>query len=154
MTYASSAAATQTYARFWSRLGATLLDTLLMLVVVVPVLMMVEGSPAAGPADFLLNYVGPTIYTIAFWSAKQATPGKMAFSMRIVDARTGEAPSTGQYVGRYFAYILSTLPLGLGFIWVAFDERGQGWHDKLAGTVVVRTQVNRSNVATFEATPG
>jgi uncharacterized RDD family membrane protein YckC len=41
-------------------------------------------------------------------------------------------------VGRYFAYFLSTIPLGLGLIWVAFDKRKQGWHDKLAGTVVIK----------------
>jgi uncharacterized RDD family membrane protein YckC len=62
----------------------------------------------------------------------------MAFSARIVDAATGERPSNGQLVGRYFAYFVSTIPMGLGLIWVAFDKRKQGWHDKLAGTVVIR----------------
>jgi uncharacterized RDD family membrane protein YckC len=41
-------------------------------------------------------------------------------------------------VGRYFAYFVSTIPFCLGFLWVAFDKRKQGWHDKLAHTVVVR----------------
>ena len=36
-------------------------------------------------------------------------------------------------VGRYFAYYLSTIVFLLGFIWVGFDARKQGWHDKLAG---------------------
>jgi uncharacterized RDD family membrane protein YckC len=62
----------------------------------------------------------------------------MAVGARIVDARTGGRPSTGQLIGRYFAYYVSILPLMLGFIWVAFDARKQGWHDKLANTVVVR----------------
>lgn len=75
---------------------------------------------------------------IAFWLYKLATPGKMAIGATIVDARTGRRPSAGQLVIRYFGYIVSTLPLGLGLIWVAFDSRKQGWHDKLAGTVVVR----------------
>lgn len=52
----------------------------------------------------------------------------------IVDVKTGNAASTGQLIGRYLAYYVSLLPFGLGFIWVAFDERKQGWHDKLAGT--------------------
>jgi uncharacterized RDD family membrane protein YckC len=55
-----------------------------------------------------------------------------------VDAKTGGKPSTGQFIGRYLCYYLSSLLLGLGFIWVAFDSRKQGWHDKLAGTLVVR----------------
>ncbi len=62
----------------------------------------------------------------------------MLVSAKIVDAKTGQPASTGQLIGRYFAYIVSTLPLMLGFIWIAFDPRKQGWHDKLAGTIVVR----------------
>jgi uncharacterized RDD family membrane protein YckC len=46
--------------------------------------------------------------------------------------------SWGQCIGRYFAYFLSFLGLCLGFMWVGWDERKQGWHDKLAGTLVVR----------------
>jgi uncharacterized RDD family membrane protein YckC len=91
-----------------------------------------------GPADFLINWVLPALAVLLFWIYRQATPGKMAISARIVDAQTGGRPSNGQLVGRYFAYYLSMLPLFLGFIWVAFDPRKQGWHDKLAGTVVVR----------------
>jgi uncharacterized RDD family membrane protein YckC len=64
----------------------------------------------------------------------------MAVSARVVDAVTGKAPTIGQCIGRYLGYIVSTVPLGLGLIWVAFDARKQGWHDKLAGTVVIRTR--------------
>ena len=38
---------------------------------------------------------------------------------------------------RWIGYMLSSLPLNLGFLWVAFDARKQGFHDKLAGTVVI-----------------
>lgn len=41
-------------------------------------------------------------------------------------------------VGHCFAYYVPAIPLCLGFLWVAFDSKMQGWHDKLAGTVVVR----------------
>jgi hypothetical protein len=57
---------------------------------------------------------------------------------KIVDAKTGGKPSTGQLIGRYFAYFLSMLPLFLGFIWVAWDRKKQGLHDKLSGTVVIK----------------
>jgi uncharacterized RDD family membrane protein YckC len=90
--------------------------------------------------DFLISWVLPAIAVIVFWISKQATPGKMAVSARIVDATSGNPPSGGQCVGRYFAYFVSMFPLGLGLIWVAFDKRKQGWHDKLAGTVVVRSK--------------
>lgn len=83
---------------------------------------------------------------IAFWLMKQATPGKFAISAKIVDAKTGGEPSIGQCIIRYLAYFLSTIPLCLGFIWVAFDSRKQGWHDKIAGTVVVRPKKRDSEV--------
>ena len=72
-----------------------------------------------------------------FWRYRGATPGKMAISARIVDAKTGGRPSTARLVVRYFAYIVSTLPLFLGFIWIGIDKRKQAFHDKIAGTVVV-----------------
>ena len=76
---------------------------------------------------------------LAFWIYKGATPGKMVVSARIVDATDRGGPMTkGQAVLRYAGYFVSLLPLGLGYLWVAFDRRKQGWHDKIAGTVVVR----------------
>lgn len=48
-----------------------------------------------------------------------------------------DAPTSGQLLVRYIAYLASALPLGLGFLWVAVDRRKQAFHDKLARTVVV-----------------
>ncbi|MEB0163493.1 RDD family protein, partial [Glaciimonas sp. CA11.2] len=73
-----------------------------------------------------------------FWTTKNATPGKMVIGATIVDAETGEPPSLKQHVIRYIGYYLSAIIFCLGFIWVGFDRKKQGWHDKLAGTVVVR----------------
>ena len=137
------------YAGLWVRVGATIIDTLLIMAVLTPLLVAIYGWAYfdatntgffAGPADFLLSYIAPAVAVIVFWIYRQATPGKMALSIRIVDATTGSAPSTGRCVGRYFAYFVSIFPLGLGLIWVAFDKRKQGWHDKLAGTVVIRSE--------------
>jgi uncharacterized RDD family membrane protein YckC len=86
----------------------------------------------------VINYFLPAIVVILFWVYKSATPGKMILGLKIVDARTGGIPSTGQLIGRYLGYYVSTIPLLLGLIWVGIDVRKQGWHDKLAGTVVIR----------------
>jgi uncharacterized RDD family membrane protein YckC len=135
------------YAGFWIRVGATLIDSVVFMLVIIPLLIAIYGWAyfgeaqsgfVAGPADFLLSWVAPAVAAVAFWIYKQATPGKMALSIRIVDAATGNPPSTGQCVGRYLGYYVSMFPLGLGLLWVAFDKRKQGWHDKLAGTVVIR----------------
>jgi len=99
--------------------------------------------------DFFLSWILPAVAVILFWVAKQATPGKMAVSAKIVDAKTGNAASTGQLIGRYLAYYLSLVPFCLGFIWVAFDKRKQGWHDKLAGTVVVQKKNRNPKPVTF-----
>jgi uncharacterized RDD family membrane protein YckC len=77
------------------------------------------------------------VATILFWRFRGATPGKMVIKAKIVNAKTFGKPSTGQLTGRFFAYIVSFIPACLGFLWIAFDKRKQGWHDKLAGTVVV-----------------
>jgi uncharacterized RDD family membrane protein YckC len=87
---------------------------------------------------------------VLFWLYRQATPGKMAISARIVDARTGGKPGIGQLIGRYLGYFVSTMPLFLGLIWVAFDPRKQGWHDKLAGTVVVRPRQRAPESVRFQ----
>jgi uncharacterized RDD family membrane protein YckC len=135
------------YVGFWARVGATLIDTILIGIILWPLMHAVYGPEywneprlLKGPLDFLISWVFPAVAVIAFWIARQATPGKMAIGARIVDAATGDEPTRGQMIGRYFAYYVSTFPLCLGFIWVAFDRRKQGWHDKLAGTVVVRSR--------------
>lgn len=137
----------QEYAGFWIRTGAALIDSLLILVIVAPIISLIYGSEywlsesfIVGFWDVVLNYVLPAIAVIVFWIYKSATPGKMATRLVIVDARTGEKPTTAQFIGRYLAYYISILPLFLGLIWVGIDKRKQGWHDKLAGTVVLRNK--------------
>lgn len=88
--------------------------------------------------SIIVQYVLPAIVVILFWVVKSATPGKSLIGAKIVDADSGTQPSTGQFVGRYLGYYIATIPLFLGLLWVGWDRRKQGWHDKLAGTVVVR----------------
>lgn len=133
------------YAGFWIRVGASLIDTLLLAVVTLPILTIIYGqsywmseSVVQGFWDTVFSYVFPAVAVIVFWIYKSATPGKMVLRLKIVDANTGSKPSAGQLVGRYLAYYVSAIPLALGFIWVGLDKRKQGWHDKLAGTLVIR----------------
>ena len=145
------------YVGFWPRVGASLIDTILIGVIVWPLLTAFYGesywtsdSFIQGPMDFLLSWVFPAVAVVLFWIARQASPGKMAISAKIVDAKTGGAPSAGQFIGRYLAYYLSGIPLCLGFLWVVFDDRKQGWHDKLAGTVVVRKKNRGPKAVSFD----
>ena len=146
------------YAGFWIRVWASIIDTVLIAIITIPILLAIYGTQyfesekiIEGPMDFLISWVLPAIAVITFWVYKAATPGKMAISSKIVDAQTGDQPSTGQFVGRYFAYFISILPLGLGIFWVAFDKKKQGWHDKLAGTVVVRKKNSGPEPVAFKS---
>lgn len=133
------------YAGFWIRVWASLIDAVLLLMITLPLTMMIYGNLVweskgiiLGPADFLINYTLPFFAVVLFWFYKSATPGKMALNIKIVNASDGAKLTVGQSIGRYFAYIPAALILLIGIIWVAFDKRKQGWHDKLAKTVVIR----------------
>jgi len=133
------------YVGFWKRLLAFFIDTLILVTVFVTIAIAIYGRRYVQLAsqgqtllfDVLVQFVLPAVAAILFWRYRGATPGKMLVSARIVDAATLGAPSTGKLIGRYFAYIVSSIFM-LGFIWIAFDKRKQGWHDKLAGTVVIQ----------------
>lgn len=131
------------YAGFWIRLAASLIDTVILIVLLSIPLTIVFGvdfsDPDASPGFIanLLQYGVPIVLTVWFWVKYLGTPGKMLLKLQVVDANTGQALSTPQAIGRYLGYYISLIPFMLGFIWVAFDARKQGFHDKLAGTVVI-----------------
>ncbi len=135
------------YAGFWIRVAAALIDTLLFLIVMsIPLTLIygtsywtdTEGPAIKGTWDALLQYVVPIVATIWFWVKFMGTPGKMILRLKIVDAKTGQAIKTPKAIGRYLGYYVSIIPLMLGIFWVGIDKRKQGFHDKLAGTVVIR----------------
>jgi uncharacterized RDD family membrane protein YckC len=144
------------YAGFWIRFGAMLIDLVVMIILLYIPLTMIYGEEywigeqfIYGFWDVILGYIVPIVVTIWFWLRYSGTPGKMATKLRIVDAATGNKMTTGQAIGRYFAYTIAILPLCLGLIWVGIDKKKQGWHDKLAGTVVIRDTGKKS--VQFEA---
>jgi uncharacterized RDD family membrane protein YckC len=69
-------------------------------------------------------------------SSMQATPGKRAMGLVVSDAQ-GRRISVLRAVGRYFAKILSSMIMFIGFIMVAFTARKQGLHDMICSTLVV-----------------
>jgi uncharacterized RDD family membrane protein YckC len=138
----------QQYVGFWARLVACLINTA---IICVPlwILMQVLGihiDLAASREELqaqldriqVVDLVLSAAFFIGLWLATKTDPGKMLFGAVIVDADTGEKPSALKYVLRYLGYIVSTIPLCLGFLWIAFDARKQGFHDKIANTVVVK----------------
>ena len=145
------------YVGFWARVGAALIDTVIALIVL-EILFRVLGldvemsdpmamdfsslffdvHDSAAVLRLLLNEVLPAIVIIVLWLRIGATPGKMAIGAQVVDAKTFGPLTPGQSIGRYLGYFVSTIPFCLGLIWVGIDARKQGWHDKMADTVVIK----------------
>jgi len=144
------------YAGFWIRVLAAVLDSILLLMVMVPLLMVFYGpgvlfaTESPGLAYDLINYVLPLIAVMVFWQYRSATPGKIMMGLVIVDAKTLGKPSFGKLVLRYIGYYVSTIPLLLGLIWVGIDKRKQGWHDKIAGTLVLKTDAKQQAQTALE----
>ena len=117
------------YVGFWPRFLAAIIDNIVNAIVVVVL-----------PIPIL-----PVIATILLWIFNQATLGKMVIQAKIVDARTMQAPSAGQCIIRYlFLLIISFVTCGLGTLSIEFDENKRGWHDKVAGTAVIRPKQGSS----------
>jgi uncharacterized RDD family membrane protein YckC len=130
------------YMGFWTRCAATIIDNIwialvLLLIVAVAGTLLPHSSLSPIGAGSTLQLLLPAILVISLWVRYASTPGKMVFSGKIVDADTLQPVTGGRLVLRYVGYLVSILPLGLGFLWVAWDSRKQGFHDKIAGTVVV-----------------
>lgn len=132
------------YAGFWIRFAAFIIDS-----IVASIMLWIVARVLFGGGDVDLNDLHgvlarlswetclSALFIVGCWMYFAATPGKMAFHAHVVDARTYRRASGLRLVVRYLAYFISTIPFCLGFLWIAFDARKQGWHDKIAGTVVI-----------------
>ncbi len=87
---------------------------------------------------YLLVLVAVIGYQIYFWGTSGSTPGMRLFKLRIVDAVTGGPIGFSRATIRWLMTLVNSWACYLGWIWVAFDPRKQGWHDKVANTVVVQ----------------
>ncbi len=85
----------------------------------------------------LYQFVLIAFIVIPFWYYKGATIGKMIYAMKIVDAKTMARASLKQCIIRFLAYIISLVVVCIGFFAIAYDDEKRGWHDKIAGTMVI-----------------
>ena len=133
------------YAGFWSRFLATIIDSIWLYGIIYTILWFLVSEnlfdPRAGytAIQFTFEWLIPFAVVMVFWITKSATPGKMILKMKIVDSETFDKVSAVRLFVRYLAYFVSMIPLFLGFLWIAWDEKKQGWHDKIAKTVIIKT---------------
>lgn len=134
-----------TYASFWRRAGAFLLDALLLsflLSLVLP-LLGINVAPKLDDIEARLKmqvvaaFIGWVYYASFESSAKQATLGKQLFGIFVTDTE-GYRLTFARATGRYFAKMLSGLILLIGYLMAAFTERRQALHDKVADTLVLQ----------------
>jgi uncharacterized RDD family membrane protein YckC len=95
-------------------------------------------SPGAAVVIFLVEVIAVVWgigYFVYFWSGG-GTLGMKLFRLRVGDASTGRPIGVWRAMLRYVGFILATLPCYVGLIWAAFDGYKQGWHDKIANTIV------------------
>lgn len=138
-------------ARFTTRLCAHILDgVLISIAVMVPYLAALFYLPSDQGRQMVLwfaeyldgvSFFLMALYFIGFWHWRGATPGKLYWGLRVVDAKTADKPALRQLVLRYLGYYISVLPFYAGYLWALADERNQGWHDKIAGTVVMQERL-------------
>ncbi|WP_353142818.1 RDD family protein [Acinetobacter pragensis] len=139
------------YAGFWERVGASLIDMIILLTATYPILWLfyrgdwerifatgLSEQPQVFWFDILVNYILPFAYIVIVWLLWSASPGKILLGMKIVDAETGQNIDLKQSIIRYIGYFPAMMVFMIGIFWVAFDKRKQGWHDKMANTVVIR----------------
>ncbi|MBZ0299461.1 MAG: RDD family protein [Anaerolineae bacterium] len=90
--------------------------------------------------SFALSTLVGFIYYWYFWTQRDGqTPGKAIMHIRVIKT-SGEPMTAGDVIVRMVGYWISGMFFALGFLWAAFDSRGQGWHDKIAGTYVVEAE--------------
>ena len=141
---------------FWQRYMAFAVDSVILFFVIVIFILLgfvaVEWGSAGGRAlPFLrqvriilpiflpLAFVLATAYFTVFHGAGGQTIGKMIFGLRVVQT-DGNALSFFQAFGRALLYAVSAFPFFLGFYWAGFTSKKLAWHDRIAGTMVVREQ--------------
>ncbi len=126
-------AATLPRAGFWLRLCASFLDFILVAIVVSMLSKVLHGlSSLGGNVPFWF-----TVYCVIMWATKGTTIGGIICGLKVV--RLDDRPvDWGVALVRALGGFLSLAIAGLGFIWVAFDDDRQSWHDKIAGTTIVK----------------
>ena len=111
-------------AGFWERMGAGFLDLVLVML----------SSALVGPFFTVVAIA----YFSGLWAWKGTTIGGMVLNLQVV--RVDAHPLTFlMALVRSLAALFSAVVFFLGFFWIGWDRDKQGWHDKIAGTVVVRT---------------
>jgi uncharacterized RDD family membrane protein YckC len=121
------------------RLGAVLYDSLLVLALMflatLPFIAIRGGEPVESGNIFYqaILVIVPWCFFVGFWTRSGRTLGMQTWRLQI-EKQNGAQPGVADATIRFFAAIVSWLPLGLGFWWQLWDPEHLAWHDRLSGT--------------------
>jgi uncharacterized RDD family membrane protein YckC len=139
MAAAASAAVTGAKAGFWIRVVAFIIDSILV-GVINAIIAAILSSNTTGRTG-IQTLLG-IIYFSYFWSASSPWPGQTVgdklLNLRVIRTDGSDLTIVQAFI-RYIGLFISFIVIFIGVIWVAFDPNKQGWHDKIAGTYVVKT---------------
>jgi uncharacterized RDD family membrane protein YckC len=85
----------------------------------------------------LLVIIVAFAYFPFFWARSGQTPGMRPFGLYVVRDRDGGKISTRQAIVRLIGMWVSAIVVYIGFVWIFIDSRHRGWHDLMAGTVMI-----------------
>ena len=142
MYEATSGFSTQQYAGFGIRLGAYIIDAIIIGFIVgilTAIGRAINSDSLVGLSSGVSGAIG-FFYLVYFWATSGQTPGKRILGLRVVgrDGRTGGIGWVPAII-RWIGYLISGAIIFIGFLWILWDGQKQGWHDKLAGTHVIRS---------------
>lgn len=137
----------QELATVGQRLSSFIVDLIVLSVIYIAMIFLIDGEMGKEivgsgvgeefqPAHFIMAAIGIGYYTYFF--GKGETPGMRLVEIKLV--RTDGVEPVGLYRGflRWVGMEISGIVLLLGYAWILIDKKRQGWHDKIAGTYVVR----------------
>ncbi len=133
----ATAAVSAAKAGFWIRFFAYLIDIVGLIVIQLVLAQVVSGGEFTGAQG--LSTLVSIVYFVGLWSSYG---GGQTLGMRVLGLKVirtdGSQLSVVNAVVRYVGFIIAAIPILIGLIWVAFEPNKQGWHDKIAGTYVVK----------------
>lgn len=122
------------YAGFWPRAGGLFIDVTLLGLVTQGLRGLANQNT---PATVLLGVL-PLAYFVALWASTGQTLGMWLAGVRVVRQEDGGRLGLRRSLVRLVGYLVNTTTCFAGFAWAGVDRRKQGWHDKMAGSYVVR----------------
>ena len=128
-------------ASFWERLGAFIIDMTLLAAPLFGIYSILQATSInLVPALYILvGVVLIIVYSVFLVARTGSTIGEKFLKLKTVDVNYGNINLKRTLIRETVGKFISLVPLGFGAVYVLYDENRQAWHDKLAGTFVVKT---------------